>query len=168
MNNSSENNVEEKKIAFLDLAVFEDGAAIRGGCLVTDEHTHPLEFRVSGAFRPTSLQKILYGDTLNEYISNDLIGLPILKVLENKPDLVLVRDAEFLKLRLRVDMPILWVRATVEGQYVLQALPGHDQEAEAGRDVLPQRLRGSNIMEPFSRIHSALEEAHNLKVGEGQ
>jgi hypothetical protein len=159
---------EKKKFAFLDLAVFEDGEAIRGGCLVTDEHTHPLEFRVSGAIRPTNLQKILYGDTLIEYISNDLIGLPMLQALDNKPDIVLVREAEFLKLRLGVDMPVLWVRATAEGQFVLQALPGHDHEAEAGRDVLPARLRGKGIMEPFSRIRNALEEAHGLRVGEQQ
>jgi hypothetical protein len=31
---------------------------------------------------------------------------------------------------------------------------------------LPRRLRGRNIMEPFQRIRSALEEAHNQKVGD--
>lgn len=165
MSNSSGSN-NEKILAFLDLATFDDGAALRGGCLVTDGNTRPLEFRVSGAIRPTSLQKILYGDTLYEYICNELVGLPMLKALESKPDLVLVRDAEFLKLRPLVDIPVLWVRATVDGQYVLQALPGHDQEAEAGRDVLPKRLRGHNVMEPFVRIRTALQEAHGLKVGE--
>lgn len=168
MSDLPEKKQEEKKFAFLDLAVFEEGEAIRGGCLVTDEDTHPLEFRVSGAIRPTNLQKILYGDTLIEYISIDLIGLPMLLALDNKPDIVLVREAEFLKLRSSVNMPVLWVRSTAEGQYVLQALPGHDHEAEAGRDVLPVRLRGKSIMEPFSRIRNALEEAHGLRVGEQQ
>ncbi|MEJ2552257.1 MAG: hypothetical protein P8Z34_16415, partial [Anaerolineales bacterium] len=92
-------NDNEKVFAFLDLATFDDGASIRGGCLVTDGQTRPLEFRVSGAIRPTSLQKILYGDTLHEYICNELVGMPMMKALESKPDLVLVRDAEFLKLR---------------------------------------------------------------------
>jgi hypothetical protein len=165
MSNSPGSN-NENVLAFLDLATFDDGASIRGGCLVTDGSTRPLEFRVSGAIRPTSLQKILYGDTLHEYICNELVGLPMLKALEATPGLVLVRDAEFLKLRPYVETPVLWVRATVDGQYVLQALPGHDQEAEAGRDVLPKRLRGRNIMEPFLRIRTALEEAHQLKVGE--
>ncbi len=168
MSESPDTEFQETIFAFLDLAAFDDGAAIRGGCLVTDESTHPLEFRVSGAIRPTSLQKILYGDALNEYISNDLVGLPMLKALEAKPDLVLVRDSEFLKLRPRIDIPVLWVRSTPDGQYVLQAFPGHDHEAETGRNALPKRLRGKNIMEPFSRIHNALNEAHNLKVGEQQ
>jgi hypothetical protein len=156
----------ERILAFLDLATFEEGTAIRGGCLVTDALTRPLEFRVSGAVRPTNLQKVLYGDTLQEYISNDLLGIPLLQSLEVKPELVLVREAEFLKLRPRVGMAVLWARATVDGQFVLQAFPGYEQEAEAGRDALPRRLRGRNIMEPFGRIRTALEEAHNLKVGE--
>lgn len=157
---------EAKVIAFLDLTEFEEGEANRGGCLVTDGLTRPLEFRVSGSIRPTNLQKVLYGDTLREYICTDLIGIPILQTLENTPELVLVRDAEFLKLRPRVDMPVLWVRGTVDGQFVLQAFPGHEQEAETGRDVLPKRLRGRSIMEPFMRIRTALEEAHSLSVGD--
>lgn len=168
MADHASNNPDERVLAFLDLVKFEDGAAIRGGCLVTDARTRPMEFRVSGAIRPTNLQTVLYGDTLQEYICVELIGLPILKALDTDPDLILVRDAEFLKLRPQVDIPVLWVRATVDGQYVLQALPGYDQEAEAGREVLPRRLRGRNVLEPFLRIKTAVEEAHNLKVGESQ
>lgn len=155
-----------KRIAFLDLATFEDGEVTRGGCLVTDEMTRPLEFRVSGAVRPSSLQKVLYGDTLHEYICTDLLGFPILQTLESEPDFVLVRDAEFLKTREKVEFPVLWVRGTVEGQYVLQAFPGFDEEAEEVRNSLPKPLRGRNILEPFVRIKNALEEAHQLNVGE--
>jgi hypothetical protein len=155
-------------LAFLDLATFEDGGSIRGGCLVTDGQTRPLEFRVSGPIRPSSLQKVLYGDLLMEYICTDLIGLPMIQTLELRPELVLVREAEFLKLRPRVEVPVLWARATPEGQFALQALPGFEQEAEAGREVLPKRLRGKGIMEPFMRVRSALEEAHGQKVGESR
>ncbi|HSR46559.1 MAG TPA: hypothetical protein VLL77_01105 [Anaerolineales bacterium] len=168
MSAASAASSEERILAFLDLATFDEGAALRGGCLVTDGLTRPLEFRVSGPIRPTSLQKVLYGDTLQEYICTDLVGLPMLQDLESKPEIILVRDAEFLKLRPRVEIPVLWVRGTVEGQFVLQAFPGYEQEAEAGRDSLPRRLRGRSIMEPFQRIHSALEEAHNQKVGESK
>ncbi len=166
MTDSLEKNAEERTICFLDLAKFEEGAEMRGGCLVTDALTRPIEFWVSGVIRPTSIQRILYGDTLHEYICNDLVGIPLLSTLESSPDLILVREAEFLKLRLRVEMPVLWVRATVDGQYVLQALPGYEKEAEAGREMLPRRLRGRNIIEPFLRIRNAVEEAHRLKVGE--
>ena len=156
----------DHKIGFLDLASFEDGAAMRGGCLVTDAMTRPLEFRVSGAVRPTSLQRVLYGDTLHEYICTDLLGVPLVRALESQPDFILVRDAEFLKIRPRVEVPVLWVRGTVEGQYVLQTFPGHDQEAEEAREALPKKLRGRGILEPFSRVKRALEEAHQRQVAE--
>lgn len=168
MTETNDSSGNERILAFLDHASFEEGSAIRGGCLVTDGWTRPLEFRVSGTIRPTSLQRVLYGDTLHEYICNDLLGLPMLQALESRPGLVLVRDAEFLKMRPKVEIPVLWVRGTVDGQYVLQAFPGFEQEAEAGLEVLPRRLRGRNILEPFTRIRSALEEAHTLKVGESQ
>jgi hypothetical protein len=168
MTDSPDAGNDHKRIAFLDLASFEEGEAIRGGCLVTDEHTRPLEFRVSGSIRPTSLQKMLYGDTLHEYICTDLLGEPILAALEGEPDFVLVRDAEFLKIRPDVVFPILWVRGTVDGQFVLQAFPGYDEEAESARDLLPKRLRGRRILEPFMRIKNALEEAHDRQVGEAK
>lgn len=159
-------DIQEKVLAFLDIAIFEEGAAMRGGCLVTDIQTHPLEFRVSGAIRPTSLQKILYGKTMHAYICKDLVGLPVIRALEIRPDFVLVRDAEFLKLRPEIDIPVLWVRTAANEQSVLQSYPGYDGEAEIGRDVLARVLRGNQIMEPFKRIHTALGEAHTLKIGE--
>ena len=168
MTDTPGNKRVELRIAFLDLATFDDGAAIRGGCLVTDPDTRPIEFRVSGSIRPTNLQKMLYGDTMYEYICKDMVGMPMLDSLETQPDFILVRDAEFLKLRPNVEMPVLWVRGTVDGQFVLQAFPGYEQEAENGRVSIPTRLRGRNIMEPFLRIKNALEEAHQLNVGEPQ
>jgi hypothetical protein len=166
MTDHPEPETASRVLAFLDLATFENGDAIRGGCLITDGLARPIEFRVSGAIRPTGLQKVLYGDTLHEYICTELIGVPMLQALEAKPDLVLVRDAEFLKIRPKVEAPILLVRSTVEGQFVLQAFPGYEKEAEAGSEILPRRLRGRNVLEPFVRVRSALDEAHQLKVGE--
>jgi len=168
MTEPSEPRAEGKVLAFLDLATFDEGAAFRGGCLVTDERTRPLEFRVSGAIRPSAVQKILYGDTLHEYICTVLLGEPLLKALESRADFVLVRDAEFLKLRPQLELPLLWLRSTVDGQYALQPFPGYEAEADTVGDAMPARLRGRNIMEPFLRIRAALEEAHNLQVGDPQ
>ncbi|MEE9513780.1 MAG: hypothetical protein V3V46_06855, partial [Anaerolineales bacterium] len=82
MTESLDKAVDEKRvIAFLDLSSFDDDAVTRGGCLVTDEMTRPLEFWVSGGIHPNSIQKMLYGDTLHEYICTDLIGIPLLSKL---------------------------------------------------------------------------------------
>ena len=133
MTDSLDKPVEDRTICFLDLTKFEQGEIIRGGCLVTDALTRPIEFWVSGVIKPSSIQKILYGDTLQEYISIDLIGVPLLESLEASPELILVREAEFLKLRQPAENPRLWVRPTIRGQYVLQSPPGYEDEAESGR-----------------------------------
>ncbi len=127
----------ERFLAFLDLAAFDEGSSIRGGCLVTDGLTRPLEFRVSGPIRPTSLQRVLYGDLLMEYICTDLIGLPMLQTLELHPELVLVREAEFLKLRPRIEVPVLWARATPEGQFAGSAAWCRKSSAPSKREKGP-------------------------------
>lgn len=168
MTESSEPRPGSRVLAFLDMGTFDGGDAFRGGCLVTDEKTRPLEFRVSGAIRPSTLQKILYGDTLHEYICTVLLGGPLLQSLESRAEFVLVRDAEFLKLRPQLEMPLLWLRSTFDGQYALQPFPGYEAEADNVGEVMPARLKGRHIMEPFLRIRAALEEAHNLQVGDPQ
>src|SRR3989304_3657280 len=149
---------EERTLAFLDLAVFEDGAALRGGCLVTDGMTRPLEFRVSGPIRPSSLQKVLYGDTLQEYICTDLIGLPMLQGLETKPDIILVRDAEFLKLRPKTELAALWVRATVDGQPEPGGAPSRRRVGCVGqRLVNPSPRNGTKTIASCGRCARGLQ-----------
>jgi hypothetical protein len=162
----SERISHETVIAFLDLASFDDGAAFRGACLVTDAHTQPVEFRVSGAIRPTKLQKMLYGESLHRYICIDLVGLPIMQTLEIKPLVLLVRDAEFLKLRPLINIPVLCIMSSGKGKFTYQAHPEYEQDAQEGGLLLPDSLRANNPLEPFSRIFSGLEEAHHLKVGD--
>ena len=166
MAESNEKDAQETIVAFLDLASFEEGAAFRGGCLVTDASTQPIEFRVSGTVRPTKLQKMLYGDTLHGYICSDLVGLPIIETLETKPAVVLVRDAAFLNLRPRIGIPMLCILNQVEGEIIFQAHPDYEQEADENSNALPDDLHERNLVEPFSRVRNGLEEAHNLKIGE--
>ena len=156
----------ETIVAFLDLASFEEGAAYRGACLVTDAYTQPVEFRVSGAIRPTKLQKVLYGESLHRYICIDLVGLPIVQTLEIKPQVLVVRDAEFLKLRPLIDIPVLCITSSGKGKFTFQAHPEFEQDAQEGVSLLPDSLRAINPLEPFSRIFGGLEEAHHLKVGD--
>jgi hypothetical protein len=166
MTEAFEDVKEDGVIAFLDVATFEDGEVIRGGCLVTDSQTRPLEFRVSGAIHPTKLQRVLYGRILREYVCNELVGLPIIQSLESQPDVVLVRDSVFLTLRPQVTTSILLIRSSEEGEIQFRAFPGYEQQVEDGQRVLPRQLKGKMLLEPFMRIRRALAEAHKLKLGE--
>ncbi|MDR3710905.1 MAG: hypothetical protein P4L33_21600 [Capsulimonadaceae bacterium] len=67
-----------------------------GGAMVTDAFGLPLEFRYTEPVKATRLQKILYGDVLEQYIQTDVIIVNILDNLEQKPSLFVVSDAEFL------------------------------------------------------------------------
>lgn len=94
-------------LLYLDLAVFDDGKVLRGGALVVDATTEPLEFRCTDGVRPTKLQRILWGARLDGYLATDLVGKPLIKSLRQDVSLVLVREANFLGLREGVDIPVV-------------------------------------------------------------
>jgi hypothetical protein len=84
--------MEVVTIGFLGIYRFEERAAIRGAMLVTDTETKPLEFRVTQPVRPQKFQEILYGELLDEHVSVELIGLPLVDAVEQKPNLIIIRD----------------------------------------------------------------------------
>lgn len=83
---NQQNIVSGLRLAFLSRASFDNGLVSHGGILVTDGETKPLEFRCTSPIRPSSLQKVLYGKTLDGHMALELIGLPLIKRLSEKPD----------------------------------------------------------------------------------
>lgn len=59
--------MEQTKLAFLSRLSFDNDSCIRGGILITDVNTKPLEFRVTAPIKPTSFQKTLYGKIIKDY-----------------------------------------------------------------------------------------------------
>jgi len=158
--------MDEKYIAFLDVFELDDNTAFRGGCLVTDLDTRPVEFRCTAAIRPTDLQRMLYGKKLMDYVCNELVGLPIIKAMQSKPSLVLVRVPELLRMRSNISMPILLIETSPEGDIQrISPAPGFREEAEAAKTVL-KNFSKEEIVEPFARVRNAVEEAHKQKVGD--
>ena len=96
--------MNDKKVAFLIKAQFED-ESIRGAVLVTDVNTTPLEFRVTSAIKPDDLQKTLYGEILDEYICIELLALPLLNALKEKPDILVVQNRLFLDVNSKAEIP---------------------------------------------------------------
>ena len=99
--------METSNILFLDVARLDDERVLRGGALVTDATTEPLEFRCTTPVRPTRLQRILWGARLEEHIAANLLGMPLLRSLKQPFGLIVVREAEFLELRDSVETPII-------------------------------------------------------------
>jgi hypothetical protein len=167
----------ELKLLFLDTALFEDGASIRGGVLITDTETRPYEFRCTSPIKPTQLQRVLYGDTLDEYIHVGLIGVPLVNAAKEKASLILVRNPLLLRIRPLVACPVVLVRqdqkatsGTNDASETIKPIiisshrdfPGETSSAQMMLKSLMQRR---DLLEPFERLQVALSEAHKQKVG---
>jgi hypothetical protein len=161
---------EDMILTFVTARYFEEEQAIRGGLLVTDEQTRPLEFRCTSPIRPNTYQKLLYGKTLISYIFIDLIGVPLISSAREIADVVLVDDAKFLPARPRVNLPVLFVSCSVVGESTrtisFRAFSGFEGEKEAFQSRLETLFRNRDPLEPFGRVHLALNEAHTQKIGD--
>lgn len=150
-------------IAFLDVASFDDEKAYRGGILVTDLNTYPLEFRVTSPIRPTSLQTMLYGNTLENYIYVELIALPLIRAIKSRPIFVLTRSAHLLEARTKIKLPFLQISNS--GGFDIKTHPDFGKELQVAKSVLG-KMNQNLLMEPFSRVQAALSEAHKQNIGE--
>ena len=176
-------------ILFLAAKRFESGKAVRGAFLLTDLDTKPLEFRCTNPIRPTSLQTVLYGEILEQHIITELIGLPLINSLKSRPAVILVTEIEFLGIRPKMDIPIVHLTNEESVQVplfeedaqeqllhsdsgmfepiLLAAHPKFAQDKEIARDILRELFNSYDILEPFERIDTALEQVHAQKVGDG-
>lgn len=158
--------MDEKKnsilLGFLDSAVFDEGSVYRGGCLVTDEDTYPVEFRITSSIQPTSLQSILYGDAIVPYIYAELIAAPLTKKLTSEMRFIIVEKKTFLSARPKIDKPLFYID---KGSNSLQAHEGFPNERKLASKIL-ERFSLEKLSEPFSRVQSALAEAHKKKIGD--
>lgn len=172
-------------IAFLESCRLDNDSTIRGALLLTDVQTKPLEFRVTAPIRPNPFQKTLYGNTLFEHILVELIGIPLLKALKEKPNLILVRDHLFLSINEKIETPAIRLFKETEVQFgnnknaqPLTSLTGKFEPIliETSKNVetqlpeirkqLVEIFKKSNLLEPFERIIVACNQVHSQRVGE--
>src|SRR3990172_8587920 len=176
--------MEELTVAFLSSAKFENDTLIRGEILVTDVETKPLEFRVTAPVHPTNFQKTLYGDILTEHVLVELVSIPLLNALSQKPDIVVVRDPLFLGANERQDVPIVRVfkdgevrfagnnkaeqLASIGGKYepiLIETSKALEPKLPELRKQLTEVFSKRSLLEPFERIQTALQQVHSQKVG---
>ena len=172
-------------IGFLGIYRFDNNATIRGGILVTDSSTKPLEFRVTASVRPQKFQEIVYGDILNEHVAVELMGLPLLNALDQKPNVVIVRDILLLGLNAKQSIPTICLLKDDES--LIQKgtstkslnLSNSDRplikihtsgQAELQIEEIVQNLQQivehRDLMEPFNRLEKACLDVHERKVGD--
>src|SRR3990172_10201066 len=90
-------DMEEQKKLLGFLALYETSTqdGYIGAIFITDLQGIPQEFRCTHPVKPTTIQKPLYGDTLEPYIGVKLCGIPLVESIQNQPALIIV-EKEFL------------------------------------------------------------------------
>jgi hypothetical protein len=122
---------------------------------------------------------MLYGDTLEEYIHVELIGLPLLNASKEKPTLVLVQNPSLVQIRPLVPYPVALIKrdskselGTVDSQdkqkapIVLVVHRDFPSEKAIVQADLEDIIRQRDLIEPFDRLRIALNEAHRQGIGD--
>src|SRR6056297_4054402 len=84
-----------------------------GGIMVTDPYAIPVEFKYSEPIKPTGLQKILYGNSIEKYLLVDVIAKKLLQNIEEKPKFILIEDSRLLDIQFK--MPIIYISVPTKG-----------------------------------------------------
>lgn len=146
------------------------GGAFVGALMVTDARVRPLHFAFVSPIRPTKIQRILYGPTLEEHISVDVIGRKLLADLPVVPDVLLVDTQDLTTVRRVANLPTAFLRR-VDGNAVAGSLSSLQYDTGANIDdqetvgqILASLEMQVDLIEPFQRMRDALKEA--IKSGD--
>jgi len=167
------------------LALYETSShdGYLGAILITDLHGIPQEFRCTHPVKPTTIQKPLYGDTLQPYIGVKLCGIPLIESIQNKPSLIVVREEFLLDVRTACPCPVILIRRAGEvidigtsdspettlkreridcstGRFqpiVFSPHPDFDDDMLFVRETLEIIFPYFDLLEPFERMSKAIE-----------
>jgi len=152
-----------------------------GGLLVVSEEGFPQEFRCTEPVRATSVQSILYGDSLRRYVLSTLIGANLWQALEHRPPVLLINDRELwcveegIEAAIGLVLPAEDAERTLEmedaqgsedsfmvnlpdGEQVVVSVHGGSPSAVSTcEQLISQCSTRMNIFEPFSRVDAVLE-----------
>ncbi len=142
-----------------------------GGIMVTDPYAIPVEFKYSEPIKPTGLQKILYGNSIEKYLLVDVIAKKLLQNIEEKPKFILIEDSRLLDIQFK--MPIIYICIPSKGSEDSNETKIREELSketlESGYDIIFNGTLTSDdikwlerisdeidIMEPFHRLKEAL------------
>jgi hypothetical protein len=71
---------------------FEEAGKHIGALMITDTNGIPAEFKYTEPIKPTRLQQILYGKSLEHYLKHDVIRAKLFKAMSKKPDFIFISN----------------------------------------------------------------------------
>lgn len=144
--------------------------AFLGGILLTDNRGRPQHFAFVQPIRPTTMQRILYGSTLDEHIKIDVIAQKLWQGLPHPPDVLFVDAPDLIAARRVTRVPTAFIAKAPDSEprssslSVLRYDVGPENKDEGLVGTIINALEGTcNLLEPFNRIREALKEG--LKGG---
>ena len=161
------------------LTVLREANGFVGGYLIVNGWGRPLEFRLTSAVQPNRVQQILYGGTLDSYVCADLIGKTLVDKAGVAAQLVITDREEVLDLRLKLDVPVVWLSSAdaaaarpqsarvAQGAGARNPLLCHPRfagDAAAVGDMLDGMGGDLDLADPFQRIRDAIGEARKMGV----
>ena len=166
------------------------GQGLVGGYLLLNASGRPLEFHCTAPVKPSRAQQILFGPTLEPYVYGEQIGQTLIAKAAVQPLVICTDTGPALAVRDFISVPVALVldnsaaqgstaSAADESSYRVDVAHAHGGKlahfsvganrlaVAAARDAekseLTERLQtlgGWDLMEPFTRIRQAIEEAH--------
>jgi hypothetical protein len=118
-------------LGFLTVEQTGDERGYVGALMITDANGYPLEFRATTSVKPSAVQRVLYGGSLESFVSIELCAKKLLKECRRSPVVVLTPDKMFL--RIPTDdspCPVVFIRRA--GEVVKAASPGDETPAVHG------------------------------------
>jgi hypothetical protein len=148
---------------------------IVGGYLVLNAAGRPLEFHCTAPLKPTRAQQILYGATLQPYLYGEQIGQALLTKSKLTPLAVCTDSEPVLAARDFTPFPMVLVLpqeasggpavahagapAFALGKSRVSTAAHYAGDQQRIRDTWPGHADCLDLLEPFTRIREALDEA---------
>ncbi|MCX7760670.1 MAG: hypothetical protein N2Z81_05730 [Hydrogenothermaceae bacterium] len=158
---------------YLHFKVFPE--FIRAALLVTDERTKTLEFRITSKIILDDLQKIIYGESLKDFLFVEKIGKELIDSAQVDFGTCFVKEKDLLNLRDKIDKPVFLLQkydefkardkfsiklqsANTKFEPIMIRFLAKDED-DMGKfiKIFQESFKYSNIMEPFERIERAIE-----------
>jgi len=179
-------DIEEGKILLGFLGLYETLAqdGYIGSILITDHQGRPQEFRCTYPIKPTTIQKPLYGETLEPHIGVNLCGIPLIQSIQSEPSLIVVNKDFLIDIREESPCPVIFIRRAGEainikvsnssditlrreridcstGRFqpiIIEPHPNYsDNDITYARQTLEKVFTYLDPIEPFERIEKAIE-----------
>jgi hypothetical protein len=141
-----------------------------GGIIISDIYGIPVEFKYTEPVKPTNLQKILYGKSIEKYLTVDILAKKLLMSIQEKPRFILVKDMSLLQTQSK--FPVIFIESIKKETNEASENDDRYRTDMIGKEYkivyvntltseeyqwLTSISKEIDIIEPFSRLKEALD-----------